>query len=100
MIDDTIEDKITKIAQNYAPHHDELRAGDSAWFAMGAICDLLGIKTGDGSRDATFAARDWIDDEAYSDSVDSEGNPCIIYDDYEEEVNHSDPDREDFHSDG
>jgi hypothetical protein len=38
---------VRKVAQNYAPHHGELRSSDAAWFAMGMICDALGIKTGD-----------------------------------------------------
>ena len=40
-------EKVRSIAQNYAPHHGELRAYDQAWFAMGAICDALGITTGE-----------------------------------------------------
>jgi hypothetical protein len=90
MLDDTIEDKIIKIAQNYAPHHDELRAGDTAWFAMGVICGLLGIKTGDPENPATLGY----------DSVDSEGNPCIEVDDDHEDARPSGHRGEDFHSDG
>jgi hypothetical protein len=40
-------ERVRQVAQRYAPLHGELRASDSAWFAMGMICDALGIKTGD-----------------------------------------------------
>jgi hypothetical protein len=40
-------ERVKQIVQNYAPHHDELRAYDRAWFAMGSICDALGIPAGE-----------------------------------------------------
>ena len=86
MTQDTVEDEIIKVVKNYAPHHDELRAGDAAWYAMGAICNILGIKTGNYENEL----------------VDSEGNALYVDDEcsFEEDDRPHGHRGEDFHSDG